>query len=67
MVSPTCNPELVLGQPPELNFKTMIIIIFIITCFSKIILELNVFYKDILRIKNKKYSFEDMSLMYFIF
>jgi len=39
----------------ELSFKTMIIIILIIVYFSWTILELRVFYKDILEIKNKKY------------
>jgi hypothetical protein len=36
---------------PKLSFKTIIIIIFIITCFSLMILELKFFYKDILEIK----------------
>jgi hypothetical protein len=47
--------ELCLGLTLELSFKIMIIIIFFLTCFSWIILELRVFYKDILEIKNKKY------------
>jgi len=47
--------ELCLGLTLELSFKIMIITIFFLTYFSWIILELKVFYKDILEIKNKKY------------
>ena len=61
-VNLTCDP----GQPDlwpglcpesslELSFKIMIIIIFIFTCFSWIILELKVFYNDILEMKDNKY------------
>jgi hypothetical protein len=39
---------------PESNLKTIIIIIFIVTCLTWIILELRVFYNDILEIKTLK-------------
>jgi hypothetical protein len=38
----------------ESNLKTIIIIIFIVTCLTWIILELRVFYNDILEIKTLK-------------
>ena len=40
---------------PKLSFKIMIIIIFIFTCLYWIILELRVFYNNLLGIKNNKY------------
>jgi len=43
-------PGLCPGSIPELGFKIMIIIIFILTCFGWKILELRVFYQDILEI-----------------
>ena len=49
---------------PESNLKIIIIIIFIVTCLSWIILELRVFYNDILEIKNlKKIAVEDISTL----
>jgi hypothetical protein len=50
-------PDICSGSTPELGFKTIIIIIFILTCLRWIILELKVFYKDILWMKNNKYCF----------
>ena len=53
---PGLCPESIL----ELSFKTIIITIFIFTWSSLIILELNVFYKDILEIKIKNIIIWDM-------
>jgi hypothetical protein len=55
LCQPDQRPELYSISTSELSFKTMIIIIFILTCLSWIILELRVFYNDILKIKNDKY------------
>jgi hypothetical protein len=53
----------------ESNLKTIIIIIFIVTCLSWIILELRVFYNDILEIKTlkKKLSLKTYPLYSFYF
>jgi hypothetical protein len=59
-------PRLYLVSTVELSFKTMIIIIFFIACLSRTILELRVFYKDILKIK-KYIVFEDLSSFYLLF
>jgi hypothetical protein len=48
-------PGLCPESTPKLSFKTIIITIFISTWISLTILKLNVFYKDILEIKIKKY------------
>ena len=46
----TCDPDLApWSKPcPELGFKIMIIIVFILTCLNWTILELRVFYMDVL-------------------
>jgi hypothetical protein len=53
----------------ESNLKTIIIIIFIVTCLTWIILELRVFYNDILEIKTlkKKLSLKTYPLYSFYF
>jgi len=51
---------------PKLGFKTTIITIFIFTCLNWAILELKVFYNDILGIKNN-IVYEDMCYLYFLF
>jgi hypothetical protein len=51
----------------KLGFKIMIIIIFILTCLSCIILKLRVFYKDILEKKITNIFSRDMSSLYLLF
>jgi len=60
-------PSLCLGSSPELSFKSTIITICILTCRSWIILELKVFYKDILRIKIINIVFGDIFILYLMF
>ena len=55
LCQPDQRPGLYSISTSELSFKTMIIIIFILTCLSWIILKLRDFYNDILEIKNDKY------------
>jgi len=45
----------------ELGFKTILIIVFILICSSWTILKPRVFYNNILKIKNKKILFRNMS------
>ena len=49
-------PEFCFRSTLKLGFKTIMIIIFILRCLSWTIIELRVFYKDILEIKNNKHS-----------
>jgi len=61
--------ELCPGSTPKLSFKIMIIIIFILTCLCWIILELRVFYNNLLGIINNKYSILSLetSFLYLLF